>query len=76
LTSAGAIWLGIARQWNGVVNTAATAFVIFLYTRLYHWWWDWMPRYLFFAAIGGLGIALVLAFKRMRAQIADNGAPA
>lgn len=34
LTSAAAIWLGIRRHWNGVVNTATTAFVIFLFTRL------------------------------------------
>ncbi len=73
LISAGAIWLGIRRQWNGVVNTAATAFVIFLFTRLYHWWWDWMPRYLFFAIIGGLGIALVLGFKRLREQMSQKG---
>ena len=74
ITAAGAIGLGIASHWNGVVNTAATAFVIFLYTRLYHWWWDWMPRYLFFAAIGALGIALVLIFRQMRARMARNGA--
>ena len=70
LTSAGVIWLGIARHWNGVVNTSATAFVIFLFTRLYHWWWDWMPKYLFFAVIGALGIALVMAFRRLRGQMA------
>lgn len=74
VTSAGAIWLGILRHWNGVVNTAATAFVIFLLTRLYHWWWDWMPKYLFFAVIGALGIALVLSFKRLRVRMAQSGA--
>jgi hypothetical protein len=66
LLSAGAIWLGIVRGWSGVVNAGATFFTIFLFTRLYHWWWDWMPRYLFFAAVGALGIGLVLAFKRLR----------
>jgi uncharacterized membrane protein len=74
LTSAGAIWLGIARHWSGVVNTSATAFAIFLYARLYHWWWDRMPKYLFFAAIGALSIGLVLAFNRVRGQMAQNGA--
>jgi NAD(P)-dependent dehydrogenase (short-subunit alcohol dehydrogenase family) len=58
----------------GVVNTAATAFVVFLFTRLYHWWWDSLPRFLFFAAIGLLGIGLVLAFKRLRQHMALNGA--
>ncbi len=76
LISAGAIGLGIARNWNGVVNASATAFVFLLYARLYHWWWDWMPRYLFFAVIGALGIALVLAFKRVRGQMVSAGATA
>lgn len=66
LTSTAAIWYGILRNWNGLVNVGAAFFIIFLFTRLYHWWWDWMPRYLFFAAIGGLAIALVLAFRRVR----------
>ena len=73
LTSAAAIWLGIRRQWNGVVNVSAAAFVIFLFTRLYRWWWDWMPKYLFFAAIGALGIILVLIFKRLRDRMAQQG---
>jgi uncharacterized membrane protein len=71
LLSAGAIWLGITRNWNGIVNTGAAFFVLFLFLRLYHWWWDWMPRYLFFAVIGAVGIALVLAFKRVRAKMID-----
>jgi hypothetical protein len=58
------------------VNTSAAAFVIFLFSRLYHWWWDWMPKYLFFALIGALGIALVLIFKHLRAAASQNGVPA
>jgi uncharacterized membrane protein len=69
ISSAGAIWLGVARGWGGIVNTAAAFFTLFLFTRLYHWWWDWMPKYLFFAAIGTLGIALVLAFKHLRGKM-------
>jgi uncharacterized membrane protein len=68
-SAAGAIWLGIARQWDGVVNTASVFFVIFLFCRLYHWWWDVLPKYLFFAAIGAIGIALVIAFKRVRTRL-------
>lgn len=69
LFSAGAIWWGIARNWNGVVNTGAVFFIIFLFIRLYRWWWDTLPRYLFFAIIGALGIALVWAFKRVRGRM-------
>jgi len=69
ILSASAIWLGIVRSWNGVVNAGATFFTIFLFTRLYHWWWDWMPKYLFFAVIGALGIALVLTFQQLRGKM-------
>jgi uncharacterized membrane protein len=73
ILSAAAIWWGIMRNWNGLVNTGALFFIIFLLTRLYHWWWDWMPRYLFFAVIGALGIALVLAFRRVRGEMIHLG---
>jgi hypothetical protein len=66
LSAAGAIWLGIRRDWTGAVNLAAVFFVVFLYIRFYHWWWDWMPHYLFFAVLGAIAIALVVAFKRLR----------
>jgi len=74
LTSAGAIWLGIARQWDGVVNTSSVFSAIFLFCRLYHWWWDWMPKYLFFAVIGAIAIVLVLGFKRLRARLMEGSA--
>ncbi|HLJ16122.1 MAG TPA: DUF2157 domain-containing protein [Bryobacteraceae bacterium] len=73
ILSAVAIWLGIKGNWNGIVNTGSAFFILFLFARLYHWWWDWMPRYLFFAVIGGLGIALVLVFKRVRGQMTHLG---
>lgn len=65
-SSAAAIWLGITRQWNGIANTGSAFFVLFLFCRLYHWWWDWMPQYLFFAIIGMIAIGLVMVFKRLR----------
>ncbi len=72
LASAGAIWLGITRQWDGVVNISSVFFAVFLFCRLYHWWWDWMPQYLFFAVIGAIAILLVLGFKRVRARLKEG----
>src|SRR5439155_5003776 len=70
-SAAGAIWIGIARQWDGVVNTASVFFTIFLFLRLYHWWWKAMPKYLFFAILGAVAILLVMAFKRVRTRLAS-----
>lgn len=68
--SAGAIWLGIERRWNGIVNTGSVFFAIFLFRRLYDWWWKLIPKYLFFALIGLIGIGLVLGFRRLRSGAA------
>ena len=64
--SAGAIWIGIKNRWPEVVNTGNVFFTIFLYTKIYDWWWDWMPKYLFFLLIGLSAILMLLIFKRLR----------
>ena len=61
-----AIWQGIKRGWQEVVNTGNVFFVVFLYTKFYDWWWDWMPKYLFFLVIGLSAILILFVFKRLR----------
>ena len=64
--SACAIWIGIKKNWPEVVNSGNVFFTIFLYTKIYDWWWDWMPKYLFFLIIGLTAILMLLVFKRLR----------
>jgi uncharacterized membrane protein len=64
--SAAAIYFGIRRHWPDVVNTGNTFFVIFLYTKFYDWWWEIMPKYLFFLVIGLTAILFLLVFRRLR----------
>lgn len=61
-----AIWIGIKKSWPEVVNTGNVFFTIFLYTKFFDWWWDWMPKYLFFLIIGLTAILVLLIFKRLR----------
>ena len=49
-----------------MVNTGVTLFVIFFYTKLFDWWWDTMPKYLFFLVLGLTAILLLVVFKRLR----------
>ena len=65
--SALVIWLGVRRHWPEVVNTGITFFVIFLYTKFFDWWWEIMPKYLFFLVVGLSAVLLLLIFKRIRA---------
>ena len=69
LFSAAAIWAGIRKGWPEVVNTGNVFFTIFLYTKFYDWWWDWMPKYLFFLVIGLTAILMLLVFKRLRRAV-------
>jgi len=64
-----AVWIGIRQNWTGVVNTGTAFFTIFLFFRLIDWWWDWMPKYLFFLLIGLVAIGLVAVFKRLRGRM-------
>lgn len=66
--SAGAIWLGARRHWGEVVNTGATFFVIFLYTKFFDWWWESMPKYLFFLVLGLTAVLLLVIMRRLRAK--------
>jgi uncharacterized membrane protein len=65
------IRLGIRRSWPGVTNLGSTFFVIFLYTKLFDWWWDWMPKYIFFLILGATALILLTMLKKMRSLIAE-----
>jgi uncharacterized membrane protein len=64
--SAGTIWIGLKKNWPDAVNTGNVFFVIFLYTKFYDWWWETMPKYIFFFIIGLTAILALLIFKRLR----------
>lgn len=73
--SALAIWLGARRQWSDTVNTGVTFFVIFLYTKFFDWWWQTLPKWLFFLVLGLVAILILLVLKRLRREgIAGGGA--
>lgn len=66
LLSAGTIWLGVRRHWTEVINTGVTFFVIFLYTKFYDWWWELMPKYLFFLVLGLSSLLILVVLRRLR----------
>ena len=64
--SAGFIWYGIRRSWGHVVYTGVTFFVIFAYTKFFDWWWEVMPKYLFFLVMALIAILCLVVLKRLR----------
>jgi hypothetical protein len=49
-----------------MTNLGCTFFVLYLYTKLFDWWWDWMPKYLFFLLLGLIAIGMLVFLKRLR----------
>ena len=68
VVSAGLIALGIRQHWTDVINTGNVFFVLFLYTKMFDWWWDVMPKYLFFLVIALTSLLLLFVYKRIRLQ--------
>lgn len=70
-----AIYWGIRKQMGEVFNTGTVFFVIFLYTKFFDWWWESMPKYLFFLVLGLLAILFLLVIRRLRgALLQEEGA--
>ena len=60
------------------MNTGIVFFVFFLYTKFYQWWWEFMPKYLFFLMVGLTAVLILLILKRLRRTFrpsAGEGAP-
>ena len=66
LSTAAVIWLGIKARWPDVTNTSVVFFVIFLYTKFYDWWWELMPKYLFFLVVGLTAVLALSVLRRLR----------
>ncbi len=67
--SASVAGLGIRFKQNGVINIGVTFFTIFLYTKFFDWWWDLLPKYLFFLVVSGVSIGLLTLFKTLRKSL-------
>ncbi len=75
IAAAGVVAHGLRLGRGGLVNLGAAGFVVFLFLRLHAWWWDWMPKYLFFFVIGLIAVGLLLLFRRMRLRLTEKASP-
>lgn len=73
--SAAAVWFGVRAKRGHVVNTGVVFFVIFLYTKLFDWWWDIMPKYLFFLVLALVAVLFLVVLRRLRTAL-QAGRPA
>lgn len=72
VASAAMAWLGIRKGWSEVTATGMAFFVLFLYSKFFDWWWDVMPKYLFFGVLGLTALLMLLLLRRWRAPQAGR----
>jgi hypothetical protein len=65
--SSGLLVLYGLRSHNAKLMLAGNIFfALFLYTKFFDWWWDWLPKYLFFLLIALTAILALMVFNRLR----------
>ncbi len=69
VVSGAGVYVGITKNWGEVASSSNIFFTLFLYTKFYDWWWDMMPKFLFFIIIGASSIGMLMLFKKIRTAI-------
>jgi hypothetical protein len=67
---AGGIALGIRRGWHELRLVSTVYVIVLLVVKAFDWWWEWLPRELFFLVLGLLAIGTLLLLRRVRTRIA------
>ena len=62
------IWFGVRRGLSETTNLASGFFMILLYIKFIQWWWDWMPKWIFFLILGAVAIGLLLVMRKLHAM--------
>ncbi len=62
-------WIGVRRRWNETTFLGTLFLVVLLYVKFFDWWWDWMPKWIFFLVLGGVAVGILLLLRRFQAAM-------
>ena len=66
------ITIGLQRGLNDVVVIGSMFGGAFLLGRFVEWWWDWMPKYLFFLILGALALGWLWGLRVARRHLSES----
>jgi hypothetical protein len=69
-TTVALIWFGLRRGLEDLVVLGSLFGGVFLLTRFVDWWWDWMPKYLFFLIIAAVALGWLWGLRVARRRVA------
>jgi uncharacterized membrane protein len=64
-----AVWLGVRNRWTETTVLGTVFLVVLLYVKFFEWWWDWMPKWLFFLVLGAVAVGILLALRRLQSAM-------
>jgi len=70
LAAAAVIASGVRRSQDEMILIGALFAGAFLLTRFVDWWWDWMPRYVFFLILAAVALAWIWGLRVLRRRAA------
>jgi hypothetical protein len=74
LIAGGLVAWGVRERKGDLANGGMIFLTILCLVKAVDWWWDWMPRWLFFLVLAGFAIGVMVALKRIRLATAGRGA--
>lgn len=65
---------GVRDRRSELANGGMIFVTVLCLVKAVDWWWDWMPRWLFFLVLAGFAIGVMVALKRVRTAVHGRGA--
>ncbi|CAI2718352.1 DUF2157 domain-containing protein [Nitrospina watsonii] len=65
------LWLGVRLRYPGITHIGTTFCTLFFYTKFFDWWWDTLPKSLFFFILSLITIGLLVFFRSMRGRFRE-----
>jgi hypothetical protein len=64
--------IAVRKQWAESVYVAAAALTLFIVTRFFDWFWDAIPRFVFFLLLAILAFGWLFALRRVRTRLSGE----
>jgi hypothetical protein len=61
--------MAVRRGWSETINLAAGMLALFLLVRFVDWFWDLLPRYMFFLILAAVAFGWLIVLRRMRDRL-------
>jgi hypothetical protein len=74
VASATTVTVGIRRRWPEAVYIAAAALTLFIVTRFVDWFWDALPRFVFFFLLAAAAFGWLIVLRRLRVRLGRSWA--